>query len=268
MSRKEQIGTTVSLILIGIVLSVFVDSPVRPLSIPGLLNPVFLSGRTLFVIILIALACAGQEIIIWSDSHTQEARRNNSFVHWILPAALTMAAALIFPRLTGLREQVAGLAVVGVFLAATMEGEYLLAQPGANRCEWLPLLMDTFTYSIAFLLFALTLDALKPSVGQALAIAAVTGVLSLRLFPPRRDGTRAWGVVGLGIPTALASAILPALPLNVPSAATLLVAIMYISVGLARAHLYATLTRRVLTEYGLLLLATVFLILTFSARMR
>lgn len=268
MSRKEQISITVSLILIGIVLSVFVDFPARPLSIPGFLNPVFLSGRTLLVIILIALTCAGQEIIIWSDSHTQEARRNDSFVHWILPAALTMAAALIFPRLSGLRAQVAGLTVVGVFLTAAMEGEHLLAQPGAHRWKWLSPLMDTFTYSIAFLLFALALDALKPSVGQALAIAAVTGVLSLRLFPPCQDGTRAWGVMGLGIPTALASAILPALPLNVPSAAILLVAIMYTFVGLARAHLYATLTRLVLTEYGLVLLATVFLILTLSAQLR
>lgn len=268
MNRKEQISTTVSLILIGLVLSAYIDLPARTLSIPGLLNPVLLSGHTPLLIILVALACAGQEIIIWSDFNTQEVRLNGSFVHWILPSTLTLAAGLIFPRISGLRAQTAGLIVTGLLLAATMEGEYRLVRPGDTGWAWLPLLMDTLTYIIALVLFAFILDALKPSVGRVLVVVGVTIVLSLRLFSLNQNASHAWWLAGLGIPIALASSILPALPLNMPSAAILLVVVFYVVVGLVRAHLCAALTRRVLTEYSLVLLAAIFLFLALSTQTR
>ncbi len=248
-----QAGRLVTLVLLGLALASLNVRPAGELDFTVLGSPltVSLSGATLIAVLLVALTCAGAELMVRSHPWLREAPLAYTAIFWPLPAIVTLAAAMLVPTLYGRPIWLAGLGLAFLGLSIVLLGQYLGIDPGARFYDRARLMITLIAYGSAFFLYAAVAAARVRSLVSATAILAVSILLALTLLRGAADEwRRAWiYALACGVVVGELTWALNYWPIGPIGVAALLLLAFYLSTGLAQQALQGQVTRRLLLEY-------------------
>ena len=269
MPHTERLATTISLVMLGLVLSVVSVLPGRQmlLTVFGSQLTVPLSGLTQLAVVMIGLACSGADAVI--DAHPLNRRRTLAFaaVFWALPGVLVMTSLLLVRELPWWGYRLPFVLASGGLLAAVITAQYRTVASDDPRLREARLSLNVLSYVLAAYFFVFLYGTRVRSVLSATSVLIISLMLSLELLRGRREEIgRSWiyaGVVGMLMGEA--TWVLNYAALDARAGGGLLLVLFYVMTGLAQQHLWGRLTRRVVIEYlALGLAALVFILLAFG----
>ena len=103
MLRMDRLGITVSLVMLGLVLTLVVPLSSREVRLVFLgsdLTLVF-SGTSQFALLMAALVCAGVDAILRTHPAVRRWSLTCTVTFWVLPVLLTVASLLLLRGLSG-----------------------------------------------------------------------------------------------------------------------------------------------------------------------
>jgi len=264
MLLHNKLGVVVALIAIGLFASLGLAWPARDVSLYGL--SFTLSGKMLLSLILFGLTCTGADMIVRGHPKIQPQQLRLSFLHWILPAALTTATWALLARPGSLANKIISVMVTSGLLALLISAEYYTVDLTERWRAVFRFSLRFLTYLLATLLYTTIHLSIPADLTATIAIATVSGILSLKLLcddecPLERIWPYILGVGALlGVMSWLlslrtASSLLPSLVLAV---------LLYVLTGIARQFLLGKLTRRVVLEYLLVGILVLLLLLSYT----
>ena len=262
MLLYNRLNTVVTLVAIGLLASFALPWPARDVKLWA--GSFTLSGRTLLGLLLCGLACAGADVLVTAHPRLQPQQSRRTFLHWILPAALTTAAwtCLVWP--SPFENQVLGTVAAAVLLAALLFAEYYTVDLAAR---WRPLIQFALRL-FGYLLVTVLYLAVRLNVGATwalLAVALTSAGIGLRLLSDDESHLQqVWPyALGLGPLLALLSWVLGDW-VSSPLLHSLMLAIwLYILLNMARQFFLGKLTRWVAVEYVLVGLLALSLVLFY-----
>jgi intracellular septation protein A len=269
MPHTERLGTTISLVMLGLVLSAVSVLPGRQLlfTVFGSQLSVPLSGLTQLAIVMVGLACSGTDAVI--QAHPLNRRRSLPYAaaFWALPGVLSVASLLLVRQLPWWGYRLALVLFSGALLAVVIVAQYHTVSSDDPRLREARLALNVLTYALAVFFFVVVYGSRLRSVVSATSIMVVSAMLSLELLrSPREEIGRTWIYAGvIGLLMGEATWVLNYSALDARAGGGLLLVIFYVMTGLAQQHLWRRLTRRLVIEYVALGLAALgFILLTFG----
>ena len=268
MPDRDKLSVSVSLILVGLALSRFVELPegrrLVSLSFTVLGSPLTLelSRSWLMAPLLAGLACAGTDSILRSHPLPQ----GSTFAFWILPGLTTLLATVLLPRAPAWPYWLGGLALTGLFLSLIIVAEYRTVDPADPRYNLARLGLNVAAYLIALVLFALIYRIKARALLSATATAAGSGLLALELLRDTRQSPRRTGLYALIVGLVMGEVIwaLNYWRMRSLTAGMSLLLTFYVLTGLSQQAVLGRLSRRVLLEFGLVALVGAALLLWLS----
>jgi hypothetical protein len=273
MFPHEKLRIVVLVVAIGLCASFVLALPSRELSITGV--SLTLSGRSVLGLILIGLTCTGVEAIV-SDAPTNDVASRpvgtlppsvqHSILHWILPAALILAAWALLNRPTDTTIKAVGVLATSLALAAIVAGEYYAIAFTDHRRAALNLSLHLMAYLLAMLLYVAIGEGMPAGWPSALAVTLVSAPLALRLTCDETCSTeRLWPLaLGLGAVLGFSAWLFQFWTTAALMHALAEVVLLYVLTGLAKPWHLGRLTRRVVAEYLLVGLAALALLFSYA----
>lgn len=270
MTNYDRVSVTVGVVLVGIVLFLVLEIPVRTFEFTPFGTPLTfrVTGASLASVLLVGLSCAGTEAMMRTHPRVRRGAVRYTFPNWILPGLATLALAVLLPQSPNLLYWLIGLSVGGAVLAwlilinfrSLHEGglssmldktalsliSYLLALVffvSIYRTRLRSLVTATATTFVAFLISLSILRNEKSSLGKTLLYTAVIGLIL---------GETTW---------ALNYWRAEALTVGV-----LLMLLFYILTGLFREHLRNAIDRHVIVEFLAVAALGVWIVFRFGPR--
>ena len=254
MLRLDRLGIMVSLVILGLLLSILVPLPSRGfgLTLLGSELHLVLSGPLLLAVVLAALVCAGVDSIVLEQfpEHLPLAHR---LPLWMLPVSLVVVG---LTALQGLwwGYQVVVIGATGLLLAVTLVMQYHSLRPRDGLERAARIVLNVLTYAMALVFFVLIYGAHLRSLISATAALLCSAALALELLRVRPEKI---------LSTWLYAAVLGLMlgeftwslnyyhALDARLGGALLLLIFYATSGIAQQHLWGRLTRRVAIEFAL-----------------
>ena len=256
MPRTERLGATISLVMLGLLLSSIIVLPGRQAVVRlfGTQMAFQFSGLTQLAVVMIGLACSGADAVI--QAHPLNRRRSLEYAaaFWALPAVL-MAASLIMVRdLSWWGYRLAYVLASGGLLAAVIVSQYRTVDPEDARLRESRLALNVLAYALAAFFFVLVYGTRMRSAISATGVLLVGGLLAAEVLRMPREGIgRTWVYAGvIGLLMGEATWVLNYCALDARAGGGLLLVVFYTLTGLAQQHLWGRLTRRVVVEYAVL----------------
>lgn len=259
MPKSDRLSITVSLVLLGLLLSQLVTLPSRDFSLVVLGSELKLhfSGPIQFAVIMTALVCAGVDAIM----RQRRSLRSTSLAHtvpfWALPGTLTVVSMIMLNNAQDWSARLLWVAGAGVSFAGVVNLQIRSLDAPENRPSWVRLALNGIVYVLALVLFVAIYGARLRSVVSATTVMLISTWLSLELLRGLNEQiTRTWlyaGIIGLAMGELTWTTNYLNLP-NPVGGALLLVA-FYGLAGIVQQYLGRQLSRRVLWEYGAVIVA-------------
>jgi hypothetical protein len=253
MTRYDRASVAVGVILVGTILALVLELPVRAFTVNALGTPLTLrvTGVHVLTLLLVGMACAGTEAIMRLHPLVRRGEARHTFTAWILPALATLAMTLVLPQSPDLVSWVAGLVTGGAVIAWLMlVHDQLLGTPTAEA-GGLYTGKSLVAQMLALVLFVTIYGTRVRSLVTATAVTAVAFGVSLSLLGDVSRGLREpllyAAVVGLLM--GQTTWALNYWRANALTVGVLLMLIFYVLVGIAREHLRRTLDRRAVIEF-------------------
>lgn len=259
MPRLDRLGITISLVMLGLVLTLVVPLPSREVHLVFLgsdLTLVF-SGTGQFALLMAALVCAGVDAVLRTHPHVHQRSLLYTVTFWVLPTLLTVASLILLRSLVWWGYRVAFIGLTGFVLALVIISQYRSVDPLDPRHRPARLILNGIAYAAALILFVLLYGSRLRSAISATGVAVASSMLALELLRghepiPWRTwlyasitglllGEWAWALNYAGFDPRLGGA--------------LLLLIFFTVTGLAQQHLWRRLNRRVAAEFALVLAA-------------
>jgi hypothetical protein len=268
MLRMDRLGITVSLVMLGLVLTLVVPLPSREVRLVFLgsdLTLVF-SGTGQFALLMAALVCAGVDAIL----RTHPAVRRWSLVYtvtfWVLPVLLTVTSLLLLRGLVWWAYRVVLIGFAGFLLALVIVSQYYSVDPQNPRHRPARLILNGITYGAALVLFVFLYGSRLRSAISATGVAVASAMLALELLRSHEPTPwRTWLYAGVtGLLMGEWAWALNYAGLDPRAGGALLLLIFFAATGLAQQHLWGRLTRRVALEFALVLVAGLVLLFLLS----
>ncbi len=258
MQNYDRLSIVVSLVLLGLALTVFIALPTRIVQAELFGTPVTisLSSRLVMGMLLSALTAVGVEYImrVHPDFDTGHLA-GYSFPFWILPTLVTFAAAWLTPRLltSGLLPWLVGLLGTAVLLSTVIVAEYRTVTSSTPLYTPARLFLNVITYFGALLLFTLVYQAKMRSILSASSVTFLAAILALSLLrADRRLLSRTWVYAAIcGLILGEATWALNYWGVGGLAGGGMLVLIFYFFTGLAQQRLLNRFGRPVLIEFAL-----------------
>jgi hypothetical protein len=256
MPRAERLGTTASLLMLGLLLSAAVMLPMREVRLAVLGAPltVRVSGLLQMTVVLATLVSAGVDATL--QRHPRYRRSEIAFVplFWALPAALVFAALVTVRAMPWWGYRVVTVVAAGAGLAAIAQAQYHTIDPDDPHARTARATLNMIAYVVAFLLYAYFYSSRDRTLFAALGVAATGMLVSLEML--RNSPETAWRT---WIYAALSGVVMGefAWALNYWSSearagGAVLLIVYYALSGVAQQHLWGRLTRRIVFEYAAL----------------
>lgn len=254
MPKMDRLGITLSLVMLGLLVSVLVPLPSREvhLMLLGSELGLHISGPTSLAIILVALACAGVDSILASHPQYHPRHLGHHVPFWMLPGLLVIVASLFLGDLWwGYQVMLIlfttlALALIIIFQYYTVD----LTNPRYNQAR---LALNVITYAGMLLLFLFLYGARLRSLLSATGVALAAGALAVELFRgPDQKARRIWlygAMVGLVLGELTWALNYYIVDVRLGSAFLFLV--FYTLTGLVQQYLWGRLNRHVALEYGM-----------------
>ncbi len=256
MPRASYIGITVSMVLLGLVLAMWVPVASEDVALEwrGLSLSLHVSGTVVIGLVLAALAGAGMDAVA-RPLFARGGHLGERVPLWVLPAYVSVAALLSLADLWW-GYQLGILVVTGLALATVMLAQFHAANPHSPQRPLARLIVQLMAYVAAVVLFTSLYGtrirgALLGSGAFLLGGGLALVLLSADEVRPRRVWLYA-GIVGLAM--GQLTLALNYYLLHERLAGALLLLAFYTLTGLAQQHLWQRLTRRVVLEYAITLL--------------
>ncbi len=269
MQNYDRLSIVVSLVLLGLALTLLVRLPMRLVQMELFGSPVAiaLSTRTVMGLMLSVLTAVGVEYVMRAHPDFGAAHGTSfSFPFWILPTLVTLAATQLTPVLLGINLVAwgLGLAVSAIALSAVIVAEFRTISRNDALFTSARLFLNVVTYLSGLVLFSLIYGAKLRSALSASSVAFLAAILALSLLRGEREATRqSWSYAAIcGLVLGEATWALNYWGVNGPAGGALLVLIFYFFTGLSQQRLLNRFGPPVLVEFsivgaiGLFLLAT------------
>ncbi len=255
MPRTDRLGIMISLVMVGLALSMSVSLPSREFAfwLFGSELTLHLSSETQLAFVMTALVCAGVDAII--RTHPQVYRRSLGYTitFWVLPGLLTVAGLVLLPKLTWWGYRVALIVLTGLLLALVAVAQYRSIDPADRLHRSARLALNVTVYVAALVLFIALYGSRARSAISATGVLAASGLFSLELLRITQDDSRRTWLYALLIGGLMGEFTwaLNYSSLDIRLGGALLLLVFYTLTGLIQQHLWGRLSRRVVAEFGL-----------------
>lgn len=204
MPNYDRLSIVVSLVLLGLALTLVIALPTRYIDADLLGSPVRieLGTRLVMSLLLGALTAVGVEYIMRAHPKFGTGGLGGySFLFWILPTLATLAATWFTPvqyQQSGLLVWLVALGVSALVVAGLILAEYRTIDPEDPAYTISRLSLNLFTYLSALFLFTAIYEAKLRSLLSATLVALFAGVLALALLRAERSATyRTWSLAAV-----------------------------------------------------------------------
>ncbi len=253
-SRSERLGITVSLVLLGLLLSTLVPLPARRLSLEVLGSELVLNltGSVQLLLIMGALVCAGVDGYIRTHPHLPSRSLWYTATFWFLPMVVTISGLTLIQSITWWGYQLGLIALVGVALSLIVIGQYHSIARGPAASRQAHAFLPVAVYVVALVLYIVLYGARLRSVLSATGILLLSAGLALELYRHTGASTgRVWlyGLLTGGLLSELTWG-LNYTRANARLGGAFLLVVFYVLTGLAQQFLWGRLTRRVALEFA------------------
>ncbi len=253
MTRYDRASVTVGMILVGIVLVLVLELPIRAFTLTPFGTPLTLqiTGAHVLTLLLVGMACTGTEAIMRLHPLVRRGTVRHTFTAWILPALATLALTFVLPQSPDLVSWLAGLVTGGAVIAWLMLIHHQLLGMASHEARGLQASKALVAQVLALALFVVISGTRARSLVTATSVTVVAFLIALSLLGDvsrrLRQQVLYAGVIGLLLgETTWALNYWRA---NALTVGVLLMLIFYVLVGIAREHLRESLDRRALIEF-------------------
>ncbi len=270
MPVYERISAVVSLTLIGLGLYFVLEFPAQTVTFTLFGSPLTLdaSRQWLMAILLAGLAMAGADAVIRGHPALSDQRLSYLATFWMLPGLLVILATQTLGLAPNAVTWAAGLVAVGILLWLTIMAEFYQVWPGSSTRRgpvspgWSRLWHQLISYGLALTFFLAIYYPRSRSALSATGILLVGGMIALTLLRQKPEAiSKTWlfaAIISLSL--GQITWALNYWRISTLHAGLLLFLFFYILVGLAQQRLLNTLSRRVLGEFGAILVVAVLVI--------
>jgi hypothetical protein len=268
MPRTDRLGITVSLVMVGLALSMLVSLPAREFAfvVLGSELTVRFSGSAQLALIMTALVCAGVDGIIRTHPLVYRRSLAYSFTFWVLPSLLTLAGLILLRDVPWAGYRVVLVGLTGAILAVVIVSQYRSIDPSDGRHRTARLTLNAVVYLSALILFVALYESRWRSLISATGVLMASSALALELLRVGESSTmRTWLYASLtGILLGELTWALNYYGMDARIGGTFLLLVFYTLTGLMQQYLWGRLNRHVVAEFGVVGIIGL-LILTGSA---
>ena len=265
---RQRLSAFVGLILLSLVLAQFIELPTRTFAINvfGSELGMDLSAGWLIAVLLAGLVCTGTDALVRTHPRVQELGLRFTFVYWILPGLMGLAAARLLSEAPTRIIWAAGLAATGLLFVVVLIAEYTTVDPLAPVYPQARLFLNIVAYALAFTLFILVYQTRGRSLITATAMLVISFALALDLLwgTEAAPGHKTMLAATVGMILGESSWAMNYWQISAWSGGILLMLIFYVMTGLAQQHLQGKLSRRVLVEFLVVAIGGIVVLMVFQ----
>jgi Protein of unknown function (DUF5656) len=264
--NRGRLSVLVALIVLSFALLPLIEAP-APASVGTsfLGTPLRLdfTATTIVLLLVTVLTCAGVLQLVSDHPRVRRGEVRRTFSFLILPAVTVIVAAQLLVNITDAPLWILGLVVTSAVLWVTILAEYAAVDPDGPLASRARLFLTGLTYVLAVLLFALIWNTRARSSISATLTFIVAGSLAFDLLYATRAQLSRVLMFALAIALVLAEGnwAINYWRSNVFIAAVAQLLAFYALIGLAGQHLLDRINRRVLIEFGVVMLIVLLLLL-------
>lgn len=266
MPVYERLSMVVSFTLIGLALYFIIDLPTRQLTFElfGLPITISASVRLLMAALLGGLAFTGSGAVIRADPYR---RTPYTVPFWANATLIVILATLTLARLGSPLAWAIGLLTTGILLWFAILAEYYVLEGGKQFLGLARLWSQWVSYALLLAHAILIYEAQMTPSFNAGSIFLLAGLLSLSIFKLYAPAGKNIGLFSFLIALGLGQLtwVINYWRLNATTLGLLNLLLFYLLCGLVISNLQDKLSRRVVVEYGAVLLVGLWVIAQFSA---
>ena len=252
MRSTDRLGITVSVVVLGLLVSTFV-----PLPSQGLVLVLFgselalrLSGAVQVALILVPLVCAGVDSVMRAHPRSQPPAHRVAL--WMLPTLVVIVSFVVLGHLAWWGHGLAFIGLTGLVLAVVMVLQRRTATPGDESNRVARVGLNAVAFAVGLILFVTLYGSRLRSILSTVGVLLVSGMLALELLRTvRRTTGYTWLYVGLtGVLMGELAWALSYCSLEPAIGGGFLLLAFYTLTGLMQQHLRGRLSKRVIVEFG------------------
>ena len=271
MTNHDRVSVIVGLILVGIVLMIVLEIPVRAFEFRPLGTPLAfqITGTWIVSTLLVGMSCAGTEAIVRSHPAVRRRRVRYTFPTWILPGLTTIALATLLPQSPTLLYWLLGLGLGGGVLAWQILAVYRILD-GRRESGTVPAQagLRLIAFLLALVFFASIYRTRQRSLVTATAVTFVASLIALSILytdrHPVRTSVLYAGTIGLVLgETTWALNYWQA---NALTVGVLLMLLFYILIGIVQEHLRGSTGRHIIIEFLVVAVLGLWVIIQFGPK--
>jgi hypothetical protein len=264
--NRGRLSVLVALVILSFALLPLIEAPTAGSVCTSFLGtPLCLdfTATTVVLLLVTVLTCAGVAQLMGDHPRVRRGEVRRTFSFLILPAVTVIVAAQLLNNITDEPLWILGLIVTAAVLWVTILAEYAVADPEGPLSSRARLFLTALTYVLAVLLFGLIWSTRERSSSSATLTFLAAGSLAFDLL--YATGAQPSRVImfslSIGLVMAEGNWAINYWRSNVYIAAVAQLLAFYALIGLAGQHLLDRINRRVLIEFGVVMVIALFLLL-------
>lgn len=263
--RGRLLASLAGLVALTLALASFVRLPGRTLVISVLGSDVSyeFSGAAQYTLLLALLVCTGLTAIHRVGRTAPATRLSGLSLFWGLPLLIALGALLLIDTLSWWGYQIIGAVAVGLMLAVVIALQLRSSDEGQSASR---LVLNGITFAVALSIFMSLFGARLRSVISSTAIVGAAALLSTELFRDSHASARdvwAWSLM-VGLVMGELTWAMNYTRLSTRPGGVLLLVCFYTVSGLAQQHLWGRLSRQAVTEFLVVLLGGIAVVVALS----
>jgi hypothetical protein len=222
-----------------------------------------ITAGTVVMLLVTVLTCAGVDQLVRDHPRVRRGEVRRTFSYLILPAVTVIVAAQLLINSTDMPLWSLGLIVTAAVLWLTIMAEYAAVDPEGLLASRARLFLTALTYVLAVLLFGLIWNTrARSSISATLTFLAAGSLAFDLLYATGAQLSRVFMFsLSIGLVMAEGNWAINYWHSNVFIAAVAQLLAFYALIGLAGQHLLDRINRRVLIEFGVVMVIALFLLL-------
>ena len=221
------------------------------------------TASTIVLLLVTVLTCAGVDQLVRDHPRVRRGEVRRTFSYLILPAVTVIVAAQLLIAITDTPLWILGLIMTAAVLWLTILAEYAVVDPEGLLASRARLFLTALTYVLAVLLFGLIWNTrARSSISATLTFLAAGSLAFDLLYATGAQLSRVFMFsLSIGLVMAESNWAINYWRSNVFIAAVAQLLAFYALIGLAGQHLLDRINRRVLIEFGAVMVIALFLLL-------
>ena len=264
--NRGRLSVLVALVILSFALLPLIESPTAgSVGTSFLGTPLRLdfTAGTIVLLLVTVLTCAGVDQLVRDHPRVRRGEVRRTFSYLILPAVTVIVAAQLLINSTDTPLWILGLIVTAAVLWLTILAEYAVVDPEGLLASRARLFLTALTYVLAVLLFGLIWNTrARSSISATLTFLATVSLAFDLLYATGAQLSRVFMFsLSIGLVMAEGNWAINYWRSNVFIAAVAQLLAFYALIGLAGQHLLDRIKRRVLIEFGVVMVIALFLLL-------